>query len=100
MSGDLCYGCFAVPRSAAACVACGFREGRRSPLVLPPGSILSLGGQYSQYVVGRVLGKPGGFGITYLGWHSGLEQRVAIKEFLPRDWAGRESGSLTVAPHS
>jgi len=100
MSVELCHGCFAAPRSAAKCEVCGYREGRRSSLVLPPGTILSRGGQYSQYVVGRVLGKPGGFGITYLGWHSGLEQRVAIKEFLPRDWAGRESGALTVTPHS
>ena len=50
-----------------------------------------------QFLIGRVLGKPGGFGITYLGWdHS--ETRVAIKEYLPRDLAGRAADGAPSPP--
>ncbi len=40
------------------------------------------------YVLERVLGQ-GGFGITYLARDSNLDQRVAIKEYLPADVATR-----------
>jgi len=53
-----------------------------------------------QFLVGRRLGKPGGFGITYLGWDQRLETRVAIKEYLQRDLAGRDADRCTVAAHS
>jgi serine/threonine protein kinase len=53
-----------------------------------------------QYRIGRVLGKPGGFGITYLAHDIRLDTRVAIKEYLPRDLAGRDSGDLVVSAHS
>ena len=42
-----------------------------------------------RYDIGRVLGEPGGFGITYLGWDRRLRRRVAIKEFFPRHLAAR-----------
>ena len=40
------------------------------------------------YVLERVLGQ-GGFGITYLAKDTNLDQRVAIKEYLPIDVATR-----------
>jgi serine/threonine protein kinase len=40
------------------------------------------------YTIKRVLGQ-GGFGITYLAQDNTLEREVAIKEFMPRDIAGR-----------
>ena len=42
------------------------------------------------YVLERVLGQ-GGFGITYLSRDTNLDQRVAIKEYLPVDVATRRS---------
>ena len=42
-----------------------------------------------RYRIGRVLGKPGGFGITYLAFDERLHTRVAVKEYMPRDVAGR-----------
>ena len=43
-----------------------------------------------EYQVDRVLGA-GGFGLTYLGWDTSLDKAVAIKEYLPNDFAVRES---------
>ena len=40
------------------------------------------------YRINKVIGS-GGFGITYLGQDIGLDKAVAIKEYLPRDFAVR-----------
>ncbi|HSW12507.1 MAG TPA: serine/threonine-protein kinase, partial [Solimonas sp.] len=91
-----CPGCYAEKGGVAVCPLCGYDESApRSALFLPHGMIL--GGQFR---VGRVLGKPGGFGITYIGWDVHLQQRVAIKEYLPRELATRTAESLEVQVHS
>ena len=53
---------------------------------LPPGTRLH------EYRIVQVLGKPGGFGITYLAVDTNLEKQVAIKEYLPIDFAIRLAG--------
>jgi hypothetical protein len=94
--GALCSGCFEDKGHVVLCPRCGFDESTRpSPIVLPPRTVLN-----GQYLVGRVLGKPGGFGITYLGWDLRLETRVAIKEFLPRELAARDLDGISVRCHS
>jgi formylglycine-generating enzyme required for sulfatase activity/serine/threonine protein kinase len=83
--------------AARICPACGFDES------FPPASQIALPCRtflHRQYWVGRVLGKPGGFGITYLAWDTGLDTPVAIKEYFPRSLAGREALGQTVRPHS
>ncbi len=91
-----CPGCYAEKGGAAVCPACGYDESApRSPLFLPHGIVI--GGQFR---VGRVLGKRGGFGITYIGWDIHLQQRVAIKEYMPRDLATRTADSLDVQVHT
>lgn len=88
----LCPGCFLRPKSAAVC-ECGWSSAEtRSGLFLPPGTVLG-----GNYIIGKVLGR-GGFGITYLGFDTTLEIRVAIKEFLPNIFAERASGSGEVRP--
>lgn len=45
--------------------------------------------QGGKYKIVRVLGQ-GGFGITYEGIQTGLNRRVAIKEFFMKDYCGRD----------
>ena len=93
----LCPGCFAEKGKTGICPHCGYDESlKRGPLVLAHRTLLHNG----QYLVGKVLGKPGGFGITYLALDTRLETRVAIKEYLPRDLAGRDAGQATISAHS
>lgn len=54
---------------------------------------LPQGFQLQEYQIESVLGKPGGFGITYLATDTHLCQSVAIKEYLPSDFAVREGVS-------
>ncbi len=69
--------------------------GERSPIALPFRYLLA-----DLYLIGPILGKPGGFGITYLGWETALERPVAIKEYLPRDLVGRGQDRVSIVPHS
>ena len=92
----LCPGCLAAKGRANPCPHCGYDEtAPRGAFLLPHRTLLN-----GQFLVGRVLGKPGGFGITYLGWDLNLQTRVAIKEYLPRELAGRATDRATVAPHT
>jgi len=92
----LCPGCFKETGGSTPCPHCGYDEQAPRPAkTLAPRTLL-----HGQFLVGRVLGRPGGFGITYLGWDLGLHRRVAIKEYFPRDIAGRETDCTTVTPDS
>ena len=59
---------------------------------------LPAGTRLAEYEVVEVLGA-GGFGITYRAWDTTLEKYVAIKEYLPRDFATR-TNTRTVVPTS
>jgi serine/threonine protein kinase len=52
-----------------------------------------------RYRLGRVLGH-GGFGITYLAWDDNLHLRLAIKEYFPRDSAGRAPDGVSLAVYA
>lgn len=63
---------------------------------------LGPGTRLVQYEIERVLGQ-GSFGITYLASEpllGDLGEKVAIKEFLPCDLAGRATDRDTVVPHT
>lgn len=89
---DLCFGCMFNKGKAETCPQCGWVEGTMpdSPQHLPPGTIL-----HNKYVIGNVLGQ-GGFGITYLGWDIHLDMKLAIKEYMPKDFATRSTGNPQV----
>ena len=59
---------------------------------------LSPGTRFVEYRLDAVLGA-GGFGITYRAYDANLDKFVAIKEYLPVEFATRTEAS-TVVPHS
>lgn len=59
---------------------------------------LRTGTRLQEYEIREVLGQ-GGFGITYLAEDTHLHKQIALKEYLPRDFASRTTGS-TVVPNS
>lgn len=91
-----CPGCFENKQGLATCPYCSYDESAaRSPILLPHGTVLA-----NTYRIGRVLGRPGGFGVTYLAWDTHLQQRVAVKEYLPREKVSRDVESLHVNVHA
>ena len=86
-----CYGCMnplETENDQKACPVCGFLHSQYNVgcHILPLGTQL-LGGRY---VIGRKIGA-GGFGITYIGWDTALEHKVAVKEYYPTDFVDRDT---------
>lgn len=63
--------------------------------VRAPLDVLPVGYRLDDFRIVEVLGK-GGFGITYKAIDERLERQVAIKEYLPRDFAFRSEGSAVL----
>jgi len=85
----ICFGCFEqYDDSFNICPHCGYAEGTEPELAtyMRPGAILN-----ERYVIGRALGH-GGFSVTYLAWDALLLHKVAIKEYLPSEYATRRPG--------
>ncbi len=94
---ERCLGCMKeFDGSYGICPYCGYEPGTdaESALHMQPGVILN-----NRYLVGRVIGY-GGFGVTYIGWDETLEQVVAIKEYLPSEFATRTYGQTQVTVFS
>ena len=88
-----CMCCFnEYEEGISKCPYCGYCESEyeENPYHLPMRTVLK-----GRYIIGKPLGQ-GGFGITYAAWDSLLEKKVAIKEYLPTDFATRSVGSPTV----
>ena len=92
----LCMGCMADREGRDVCPRCGYVEGTRPevPFHLPPRTVLN-----GRYLLGKVLGH-GGFGITYLAWDMRLNVKLAIKEYMPHDFASRTAGEREVQAYS
>lgn len=92
---ERCMGCMKLLSWDGSCPNCGFDKSRypSDSHYLPLGTLLKNG----DYMVGRVLGE-GGFGITYIGFDQNLLSRVAIKEYYPAGFAGRDvtEGNFTL----
>ena len=54
---------------------------------------LAPGTKLLEYEIVRLLGRPGGFGMTYLAIDAHLGKTVAVKEYLPVDYAVRAEGN-------
>lgn len=95
MSDTFCPACLSRLSNLSVCPHCGWYRGMGSDaLYLPPGTVVN-----RPYQVARVLGH-GGFGITYLGWDANLQIKVAIKEYMPREFACRDPQSGQVLAKS
>ncbi len=92
---ELCFGCMEARDSGEFCPRCGYQHGSQptSAIYLVPGTVLQ-----DQYVIGRTLGH-GGFGVTYLGFDSVLQRKIAVKEYLPASLASRRTGSAHLSVH-
>lgn len=91
----ICFGCFgSYDDQFEICPHCGYAEGTEPELgiYMRPGTILQ-----ERYVIGRALGH-GGFSVTYLAWDALLQHKIAVKEYLPSEYATRQPGEsrLTV----
>lgn len=92
-----CLGCMTeYEANSQACPNCGYVPGTQaeSLLHLQPGTVLA-----GRYTVGKVIGF-GGFGVTYISWDQTLQQSVAIKEYLPSEFATRAGGQTHVTVFS
>ena len=93
MAEKLCLGCMEkVNDKYDVCPYCGYVEGTpaKEAYHMEPGSILQ-----GRYIVGKVIGY-GGFGVTYIGYDPVFECKIAIKEYLPGEFATRCAGTNEV----
>ena len=88
-----CLGCMTEHETQyELCPFCAYKVGTptESTLHIQPGTML-----VGRFLVGKVIGY-GGFGVTYIGWDDILQQRVAIKEYLPSEFATRAVGQTHI----
>ena len=88
-----CLGCMEeYSNDFSVCPHCGFVEGTQpeEAIHIIPGTILN-----NRFIVGKAIGF-GGFGVTYIGWDTVLEHKVAIKEYLPSEFSTRIPGRTIV----
>ncbi|MCD8083701.1 MAG: PASTA domain-containing protein [Clostridiales bacterium] len=93
----LCMGCMKeYDDRFEVCPYCGyaFDTPAEQSYHIPPGTVLE-----NKYIVGKVLGF-GGFGITYVGWDYLMQRKVAIKEYLPGEFATRMPTQIPVTIYS
>ena len=97
MAERLCLGCMEkINDKYDVCPYCGYEDGTppKEAYHIVPGTVLA-----GKYIVGRVIGY-GGFGVTYIGYDGLLEKKIAIKEYLPSEFATRMPGQTEVTVYS
>lgn len=97
MAERLCLGCIEkINDKYDVCPYCGYEDGTppKEAYHIVPGTVLA-----GKYIVGRVIGY-GGFGVTYIGYDGLLEKKIAIKEYLPSEFATRMPGQTEVTVYS
>lgn len=97
MAERLCLGCMEkIKDKYEICPYCGYADGTpaKEAYHIAPGNVLA-----GKYIVGQVIGF-GGFGVTYIGYDGLLEKKIAIKEYLPSEFATRMPGQTEVTVYS
>lgn len=90
MKEKQCMGCMEFYDSKFdVCPFCGSTENKEAKelLHIEPGTVITAP-DGNQYVIGNSIGY-GGFGVTYIGYDRKLKRKVAIKEYLPSEFATR-----------
>ena len=88
-----CYQCFNnYDENNEKCPYCGYQENCfvTEARYLAVGTVLK-----QRYLIGIVIGS-GGFGVTYNAWDKILDQKVAIKEYLPGEFSTRGPGQTDI----
>ncbi len=77
------------------CPFCGYEKDTPplEPYHMVPGTLLN-----ERYKVGKVVGF-GGFGVTYIGYDTLLDRKVAIKEYLPGEFSTRIPGTTEIVTY-
>ena len=89
----LCFNCMKqYKKEYGMCPFCGYQneQAETEPIHLSPGTMLQ-----GKYLVGKSIGH-GGFSVTYVGLDTVLDVRVAIKEYMPSEYATRSGHSLSL----
>ena len=89
MADKLCMGCMGSYNDKYD-VYCGYVDGTapKEAYHLIPGTVIE-----GPYIVGKVIGN-GGLGASfYIGYDPVLNQKIAIKEYLPGEFSTRAMGS-------
>lgn len=75
------------------CPSCGWsaEAAHSSSHHIKPGTMLN-----KRYYIGQVLGQ-GGFGITYLGWDTTLDVKIAVKEYFPLAIVTRNPDTMEIS---
>lgn len=97
MADKLCMGCMEPYNDKYdVCPHCGYVDGTapKEAYHLIPGTVIE-----GRYIAGKVIGN-GGFGVTYIGYDPVLNQKIAIKEYLPGEFSTRAMGSPDVTVFS
>ena len=92
-----CMGCMELfDDELEVCPECGYIVGSHAEeaIHMEPGTLLR-----DRYIIGKVLGY-GGFGVTYIAWDGKLEQKVAVKEYLPGEFSTRMPGQTCITVFS
>lgn len=91
-----CLGCMGeYNESYDICPYCGYEVNTppKEAYHMVPGTLLA-----GRYTVGQVLGF-GGFGVTYIGYDTVLNRKVAIKEYLPSEFSTRIPGQTEITTY-
>ena len=88
-----CWGCMSLVKTEyEVCPHCGYVMSSKAveAIHLNPGTVI-----HNRFITGKVIGY-GGFGVTYLAWDGMLQQKVAIKEYMPSEFSTRMPGNSQI----
>ncbi len=88
-----CMGCMEeYDEKYDVCPSCGYINDTSidEAIQMYPGNMIG-----NRFIVGKVIGS-GGFGVTYIGWDTVLNSKIAIREYLPSEFSTRIPGQMSV----